>query len=143
VACGAVPANPAPEGVHFWRIVVPTGLALLLCNMDRICMSVAVMPMSATFGWSPKVQGLIQAAFLWGYMATQLLGGTLADRYGGKRIIAGAIVAFSLASLALPLLLQAFGVVSPSGVASSATTLACVVLVRFAGASQAGSKGGR
>jgi len=28
-------------------------------------------------------QGVVQSAFLWGYMATQLLGGTLADRFGG------------------------------------------------------------
>lgn len=26
----------------------------------------------------------LQSAFLWGYMATQLLGGTLADKYGGE-----------------------------------------------------------
>ena len=29
------------------------------------------------------VQGLVQSAFLWGYMATPLLGGVLADKYGG------------------------------------------------------------
>jgi hypothetical protein len=35
-------------------------------------------------------------------MATQLLGGTLADRYGGKLVMAGGIVWFSLASMLLP-----------------------------------------
>ncbi len=34
------------------------------------------------------LQGLIQSAFLWGYTATQLLGGSLADKYGGRAVIA-------------------------------------------------------
>ena len=34
----------------------PTALALLLCNMDRIVMSVAILPMSAEFGWAPGMQ---------------------------------------------------------------------------------------
>lgn len=86
----------------FWQIVIPTALVLLVCNVDRICMSVAVIPMSNSFGWSPAVQGFIGAAFLWGYMATQLIGGQAADKYGGKLVISCAIVFFSLASL-LPL----------------------------------------
>ncbi len=38
------------------RVVFPTALALLLCNMDRIVMSVAILPMSAEFGWAPGMQ---------------------------------------------------------------------------------------
>jgi MFS family permease len=34
------------------------------------------------------LQGVIQSAFLWGYTATQLLGGSLADKYGGRAVIA-------------------------------------------------------
>ena len=30
------------------------------------------------------VQGLVQSAFLWGYALTPLLGGVLADKYGGE-----------------------------------------------------------
>eukprot|EP00951_Prasinocladus_malaysianus_P048109 scaffold654738_cov48-Prasinocladus_malaysianus.AAC.1 len=60
--------------------------------MDRICMSIAIIPMAAEFGWAPAVQGLVSASFLWGYMATQLLGGSLADKYGAKVVMAVAIV---------------------------------------------------
>ena len=52
------------------------------------------------------VQGVIQSAFLYGYMATQLLGGFLADKYGGKMVMAGGIAWFSLASLLLPNLMS-------------------------------------
>jgi ACS family sodium-dependent inorganic phosphate cotransporter/ACS family sodium-dependent inorganic phosphate cotransporter-like MFS transporter 9 len=40
-------------------------------------------------------------------MATQLLGGTLADKYGGKLVMAGGIAWFSAASLLVPLALSA------------------------------------
>jgi MFS family permease len=52
------------------------------------------------------LQGVIQSAFLWGYMATQLLGGSLADSLGGKKVMAGGMAWFSLASLLLPLALS-------------------------------------
>lgn len=126
-ASAPVPApqdDPAQQK-HFWRIVVPTGLTLLLCNMDRICMSVAILPMAADFGWSPSLQGLAQAAFLWGYMVTQLVGGSLADQLGGKAVISNAIKVFSLASLILPLAI---------GVVPAAHALAVVLASRFLGA---------
>lgn len=93
---------PAPQ----WRVVLPTALALLVCNMDRICLAVAIVPLAAELQWSIATQGLVQSAFLWGYMATQLLGGTLADRYGGKTVMGGAIVLFSAASMILPMVAQ-------------------------------------
>ncbi|KIY98369.1 putative anion transporter 2 [Monoraphidium neglectum] len=67
--------------------------------------------------------GVIQSAFLWGYMATQLLGGALADKYGGKRVMAGGIVYFSLASLLLP-----FALSSP--VQAAGLTIPAILLAR-------------
>lgn len=58
------PAGEVPSvrssSPYFWRIVAPTALVMLVCNMDRICMSVAVLPMSNVFEWSPSVQVLRQ-----------------------------------------------------------------------------------
>lgn len=59
-------ANPAPANAGMEsempysnalsRIIVPTGLALLLCNMDRIVMSVAILPIAKEFNWAPSTQ---------------------------------------------------------------------------------------
>lgn len=38
------------------RVVLPTALTLLVCNMDRICLSIAILPMSQEFGWSASLQ---------------------------------------------------------------------------------------
>jgi hypothetical protein len=36
--------------------VLPLALVLLVCNMDRICLSVAILPMAQEFGWPATVQ---------------------------------------------------------------------------------------
>ena len=75
---------------------------MLFCNLCRICMSVAVIPAAQELGWSAGVQGLIQSSFLWGYMATQLVGGGMADRFGGKATMAVSVAWFSLATCLTP-----------------------------------------
>jgi hypothetical protein len=37
-------------------VVLPLALVLLVCNMDRICLSVAILPMAQEFGWPATVQ---------------------------------------------------------------------------------------
>lgn len=53
-------------------------------------------------GWGAKSIGLVQSSFLWGYMLTPLLGGVLADTYGGKAVLGGGILLWSLATIATP-----------------------------------------
>ncbi len=78
----AAAASPAAskQGNPFLNVVLPTAVTLMLCNMDRICLSVAIMPMAKEFAWPASMQGVVQSAFLWGYMATQFIGGSLADK---------------------------------------------------------------
>ncbi|KAG7667865.1 putative anion transporter 4, chloroplastic [Nannochloris sp. 'desiccata'] len=109
----------------FLRTVIPTAFALLLCNMDRICLSVAMLPISKELGWAEGVQGIVQSAFLWGYLANQLLGGALADKFGGKKVMAAGIIFFSIASALLPL-----AAVTPL-TAALGVTLPAVLAVRF------------
>ncbi|KAL2946224.1 hypothetical protein AAZX31_20G001800 [Glycine max] len=54
-----------------WVIVLLCFAAFLLCNMDRVNMSIAILPMSQEFNWNSATVGLIQSSFFWGYLLTQ------------------------------------------------------------------------
>lgn len=55
-------------------------VAFVLCNMDKVNMSVAVIPMAHELGWSALDRGLVSSSFFWGYTATQLPGGYIATK---------------------------------------------------------------
>lgn len=55
------------------------------------------------FLWSKRTQGLILGSFFWGYLLTQLPGGWLASRFGGKRVLGYCMCACSLLTLLMPL----------------------------------------
>ncbi len=77
-------------------------VAFMLCNMDRVNMSVAVLPMAASYGWSSATVGLVQSSFFWGYLLTQVAGGVWADRLGGKVVLGFGVVWWSLATVLTP-----------------------------------------
>ncbi|KAL2634291.1 hypothetical protein R1flu_005770 [Riccia fluitans] len=86
-----------------WVVVILCFFSFLLCNMDRVNMSIAIMPMAAEFGWSPTTVGLVQSSFFWGYLLTQIAGGVWADKLGGKQVLGFGVVWWSLATVATPL----------------------------------------
>lgn len=56
-AAGGADAQPnSSDGSWFTKVVLPTALVLLVCNMDRICLSVAILPMAQEYGWPATVQ---------------------------------------------------------------------------------------
>jgi MFS family permease len=44
----------------------------------------------------------LQSSFLWGYVFSSMVGGALADKYGGKKVMAGAAALWSLATFLTP-----------------------------------------
>ncbi|XP_020079666.1 ascorbate transporter, chloroplastic-like isoform X2 [Ananas comosus] len=86
-----------------WLIVLLCFFAFLLCNMDRVNMSIAILPMSAEFNWNPATVGLIQSSFFWGYLLTQIVGGIWADKIGGKVVLGFGVVWWSIATILTPL----------------------------------------
>ncbi|XP_066308770.1 probable anion transporter 1, chloroplastic [Miscanthus floridulus] len=85
-----------------WAIVFLCFSAFLLCNMDRVNMSIAILPMSAEYGWNPQTVGLIQSSFFWGYLLTQIAGGIWADTVGGKTVLGFGVVWWSIATVLTP-----------------------------------------
>ncbi|KAK1426840.1 hypothetical protein QVD17_15520 [Tagetes erecta] len=85
-----------------WTIVVLCFSAFLLCNMDRVNMSIAILPMSSEFHWNSTTVGLIQSSFFWGYLLTQIAGGIWADTVGGKRVLAFGVIWWSVATVLTP-----------------------------------------
>ncbi|BAT88379.1 hypothetical protein VIGAN_05185400 [Vigna angularis var. angularis] len=86
-----------------WVIVVLCFSAFLLCNMDRVNMSIAILPMSAEYKWNPSTVGLIQSSFFWGYLLTQIAGGIWADTVGGKQVLGFGVVWWSVATALTPI----------------------------------------
>ncbi|XP_061194089.1 sialin-like [Saccostrea echinata] len=56
--------------------------------------------------WEKTTQGLILGAFFWGYLATQIPGGWLAVKFGGKRVIGLSMALCSLCTFLTPIAAQ-------------------------------------
>ncbi|KAM4105216.1 hypothetical protein ACJW30_06G215200 [Castanea mollissima] len=86
-----------------WVVVLLCFTAFLLCNMDRVNMSIAILPMSKEFNWNSATVGLIQSSFFWGYLLTQIVGGIWADKIGGKVVLGFGVVWWSIATILTPI----------------------------------------
>ncbi|PNW71660.1 hypothetical protein CHLRE_16g663600v5 [Chlamydomonas reinhardtii] len=87
---------------HRWNVVVMIAVAFVLCNMDKVNMSVAVIPMAAELGWSATERGLVSSSFFWGYSATQLPAGYISTKIGGAKVLAAGVALWSFGTLIAP-----------------------------------------
>lgn len=85
------------------RVVFLCFVSFIICNCDRINISVAILPMAKFYGWNQTTVGIIQSAFFWGYVLTQIPGGYFADKYGGKHVLAVGVIVWSAMTLITPL----------------------------------------
>ncbi|XP_039128297.1 probable anion transporter 3, chloroplastic isoform X1 [Dioscorea cayenensis subsp. rotundata] len=84
------------------KVVSMLGLALALCNADRVVMSVAIVPLSLAHSWTQSFSGIVQSSFLWGYLMSPIVGGALVDYYGGKLVMAWGVTLWSMATFLTP-----------------------------------------
>ena len=95
-----------PPGIPRWpqryTVVALFFLGTALCYIDRVSISVAIIPLARQFGYDSTAQGLVMSAVFWGYLWTQLVGGWMADRFGGHRVLAAGVAIWSLATFVTP-----------------------------------------
>ena len=77
-------------------------LSTFICYLDRVNMSVAIIPMAEEFGWSQTTRGVVLSSFFYGYLVTQIVGGWLADRFGAKTVLGLGVIWWSLFTLVTP-----------------------------------------
>lgn len=85
---------------HF--LVLMAFVAVFICYIDRVNISVAIIPMVETYGWDLTTQGLVLSSFYLGYLLLQIVGGRLADRFGGKLVLGAGVVLWSLFTIITP-----------------------------------------
>lgn len=84
------------------KLFVGLSTAFVIANMDKVNMSLAIIPMAEEFGWKPSVAGLVQSSFFYGYILSQIPGGILCSKYGGRAVIPKGVGLWSAATLGLP-----------------------------------------
>lgn len=84
-------------------VVLLCFLSTFVCYIDRVNISVAIIPMAKQFGWSDTERGLVLSSFFAGYMVTQVLGGWLAQKWGGKAVLGFGVVWWSAFTILTPL----------------------------------------
>ncbi|GJD52756.1 D-galactonate transporter [Methylobacterium crusticola] len=88
-------AEAAPTAVR-WRIFAVVFVLVVINLIDRTALSIAMPTIAREFSLSPTMQGLILSAFFWTYALLQVPGGWLIDRFGPRRLIAGATIGWGL-----------------------------------------------
>ena len=85
-----------------FKVIFLSFIAVFICYIDRVNISVAIIPMQEQFGWSELEVGIVLGTFYVGYMISMTLGGYLADKYGGKKVLGYALIIWSLFTIVTP-----------------------------------------
>jgi MFS family permease len=83
-------------------------IGLVVSYFVRMALNVAIIAVAVKEHWDDTSQGIVLSAFYWGYVPTQLLGGWLTPRYGGKLVFGFGIVWASLVTIIWPYTIEYF-----------------------------------
>ncbi|KAG9291990.1 hypothetical protein G9A89_017889 [Geosiphon pyriformis] len=75
---------------------------LLISYADRTNLAVGIVYMAKEFDWDSTTQGMVLSAFFLGYFTTQVIGGVLSDKYGGKMVLGTAAACWSTFTFLTP-----------------------------------------
>ncbi|MED1953751.1 MFS transporter [Brevibacillus centrosporus] len=88
--------TPAANGKHKYLVLALLCLGWIINYFDKVAINVAVIPISQEFGLSETQVGLILSSFFLSYAIMQPIGGSLADKFGSRKVILISVVCWSL-----------------------------------------------
>ncbi|EOD18482.1 hypothetical protein EMIHUDRAFT_61619 [Emiliania huxleyi CCMP1516] len=99
------PQLPPPEDVPSARVTVLLLCCAIgaVCALDRVLISIAILPMAEQFAYSDSTKGAIAAGFSLGYCLGLLPAGVLASSGSPRQVLLGGLVVWSAATCATPL----------------------------------------
>ncbi|PYX89749.1 MAG: hypothetical protein DMG68_04090 [Acidobacteria bacterium] len=89
------PTSESPTRVR-WLVVLLLAVTAGLTYIDRLNLGIAGKYIQEEFRFNTQTTGWILGAFSLGYALFHVPGGWLADRFGARRVLAGAILWFSV-----------------------------------------------
>lgn len=87
-----------------WMFGVASGC--MATYSARVALPICAVKISEELDLTKEEQGVVLGCFFWGYVMTQILGGVLADKYGGERVMTVSGLIWSLATFSHPILLS-------------------------------------
>ena len=85
-----------------YTVIVMCFLAMAIAYSDRVNISVAAIQMQQELGWNDITKGLVLSSFFIGYLMFQIIGGWLANRYGGKIVLGISVIMWSAFTIVTP-----------------------------------------
>lgn len=99
--------------LFFFWMCVPFLLVLCVLAVSWWCCACRnKLQDGSRYDWSQKQQGIILSSFYWGYIITQLPGGVLAQRFGGKHVLTLGLFFTAICTMLTPLCVQYGKIVS-------------------------------
>jgi len=98
-----IPDREAGIWPRRYTVVGACFVVMFLSYVDRVNISVAAVTMQTALDWSESKKGLVLSSFFVGYMLMQIVGGWLANIFGGKRILIASLVLCSLCTVLTPI----------------------------------------
>jgi ACS family sodium-dependent inorganic phosphate cotransporter len=87
--------------VHY-PVVLMLCAAVFISYIDRTSISVGAVAMQAQMGWNETQKGLVLSSFFIGYLVMMLGAASLANRHGGRIVLGGAVIWWSMFTILTP-----------------------------------------
>jgi MFS transporter, ACS family, solute carrier family 17 (sodium-dependent inorganic phosphate cotransporter), other len=100
---GATTITPQAGFPKRYILVVMSFFAIFICYIDRVNISVAIIPMAEEYGWSGATKGAVLSSFFIGYLLAMLPTGWLANRIGGRALLGVSLIGWSLFTFLTPI----------------------------------------